>query len=305
LETRHIGSLEVSVIGLGCNNFGRRLDFSSTSEVINAALDAGITYFDTADIYGGTKSEEFLGRALRNHRDKVVIATKFGMKVDETRHGARPDYVKRACHDSLRRLDTDYIDLYQLHQPDPTVPIADTLGALNELAQAGMVREIGCSNFSRDEQREAKSAVAPGARSFASVQNEFSLLHREPEREVIAECRRLGMAFIPYFPLASGLLSGKYRRGKPAPKGSRIGSGWHDELFTHENLDIVESLIAFAESKGHSMLELAISWLASHDVVASVIAGATSANQVRANAVAGSWRLTAEEMRMVDSIAPA
>jgi Predicted oxidoreductases (related to aryl-alcohol dehydrogenases) len=304
MERRRIGSLEVSVVGLGCNNFGRRLDFEGTSSVVNAAIDSGVDFFDTADIYGSTKSEEFLGRALGRRRDNVNVATKFGMSVDEKRRGAHPAYIRRAVEDSLRRLGTDHIDLYQLHEPDPSVPIADTLGALDELVRIGKVREIGCSQFSAAQLREAQSAAAPDAARFVSVQVEYSLLHREPEHEAIPECVGSGITLIPFFPLANGLLTGKYRRGKPAPEGSRIGSGWHGELFTDENLDIVESLIRFAESRGHTLLELAISWLASHDVVASVIAGATSPDQVRANAAAAGWRLTDAEMAEVDAILP-
>src|SRR5438067_1860276 len=275
LEKRKIGSLEVSVVGLGCNNFGKRLGYDATASVIDAAIEAGINFFDTADFYGGTKSEEFIGEALRDRRNEVLIATKFGSKIDDTRKGANPDYVRRACDDSLKRLATVHIDLYQLHRPDPTTPIADTVGALDDLVSAGKVREIGCSNFSVEQLREANSVVAAGSARFVSVQNEFSLLHREPEKDVIPECNRLGIAFIPYFPLSSGVLSGKYRKGKPAPPGSRIGSGWNSDILTPHNLQIVESLIAFAASKRHTILELAISWLACHDVVASVIAGAT------------------------------
>ena len=302
MEKRRIGSLEVSIVGLGCNNFGKRLDYQATSSVINAALEAGIDFLDTADSYGGTKSEEFIGRALQGHRDEVVIGTKFGSAIDESRKGAKPDYVRRACDDSLRRLATDRIDLYQLHRPDPTTPIADTLGALDELVSAGKVREIGCSNVSAEQLREAHAAARPSNAHFVSVQNEFSLLHRDPERDVIPECRRLGVAFIPYFPLASGLLSGKYRKGKPPPSGSRIASGWNSDLFSDRNLDVVESLIVFAESKGHTLLELAISWLARHDVVASVIAGATSPDQVRANAGSAGWKLSEDEMREIGQI---
>ena len=290
------------MVGLGCNNFGRRLEYDATASVINAALEAGVNFLDTADIYGSTKSEEFIGRALHGRRDDVVIGTKFGSKVDSQRRGAKPDYVRRACEDSLKRLATDRIDLYQLHRPDPSTPIADTLGALDELVRAGKVREIGCSNFSTEQLREAGSAAPAGNAHFVSVQNEYSLLHRDPEHDVIPECRRSGLAFIPYFPLASGLLSGKYRGGKPAPEGSRLASGWHGELFNDWNLDIVESLIAFAESRGRTMLELAVSWLASHDIVASVIAGATSPAQVRENAIAADWRLTPQEMMDVDAI---
>jgi aryl-alcohol dehydrogenase-like predicted oxidoreductase len=304
VDTRRIGSLEVSVVGLGCNNFGKRLDAAATAAVVHAALDAGITFFDTADIYGGTRSEEYLGRALGRRRDDVVIATKFGMRVDDERQGARPEYVRRAVEDSLRRLGTDRIDLYQLHRPDSTVPIADTLGALDELVRAGKVREIGCSNFSAEQLREAEAAVQPGAARFVSVQNEYSLLHREPERAVLDECERLGLAFLPFFPLASGLLTGKYRQGQPAPQGSRIQSGWHAELLTEENLATVERLIHFATSRGHTLLELAFSWLLAHPVVASVIAGATKPEQVAANASAARWHLTADDLAELDSLVP-
>jgi aryl-alcohol dehydrogenase-like predicted oxidoreductase len=302
VDTRRIGSLEVSVVGLGCNNFGKRLDAAASAAVVHAALDAGITFFDTADIYGGTLSEQYLGRALGRRRDDILIATKFGMRVDDERKGARPEYVRRAAEDSLRRLGTDHIDLYQLHRPDPEVPIADTLGALDELVKGGKVREIGCSNFSADQLREAEVAVQPGAARFVSVQNEYSLLHREPEREVLAECERSGLAFRPFFPLASGLLTGKYRQGQPAPLGSRIQSGWHGDLLTEENLAVVEALIRFATSHGHSLLELAFSWLLRHAVVASVIAGATRPEQVRANTAAAGWRLSDSELAELDEI---
>src|SRR4029453_15427670 len=185
MERRSIGSLRVSVVGLGCNNFGMRIDDAATERVVSAALDAGINFFDTADIYGATKSEEFLGRALKRRRPQAIVATKFGMAVDEQRKGARPEYVRRACDDSLTRLGTDYIDLYQLHQPDPEVPIADTLGALDRLVKAGKVKEIGCSNFSAEQLDEGERALTPGAARFVSVQNEYSLLKREPERSVL------------------------------------------------------------------------------------------------------------------------
>jgi aryl-alcohol dehydrogenase-like predicted oxidoreductase len=305
METRRIGSLTVSVVGLGCNNFGWRLDEAASAEVIHAALDAGINFFDTADIYGKTQSEQFVGRALRLRRHQVVIATKFGMAVDDKRRGARPEYVRQAIEDSLRRLGTDRIDLYQIHQPDPTVPIADTLGALDGLVKAGKVREIGCSNFSADQLREAQAAVRPGAAQFVSVQNEYSLLHREPEREVIPVCEKLGIAFIPYFPLASGLLTGKYRRGQAPPQGTRLAPGGRfQDTLNEKNLAIVESLITLAESRGHTLLELALSWLAMQPTVASVIAGATSPQQVRANAAAAGWRLSQAELAAVDKIIP-
>jgi aryl-alcohol dehydrogenase-like predicted oxidoreductase len=304
METRRIGSLEVTVVGLGCNNFGWRIDEEASARVVHAGLEAGVNFFDTADIYGGTRSEEFLARALGRRRDEVVVATKFGMEIDEERRGARPEYVRRACEDSLRRLRTDRIDLYQLHKPDPETPIEETLGALDELVRAGKVREIGCSNFSAEQLREADSkAREKGVARFVSVQNEYSLLHREPEREVLPVCERLGLAFLPYFPLASGLLTGKYRRGQPPPEGSRLGGGGRfEDMLTERNLEIVESLIEFAESRGHTLLELAFSWLLARPVVASVIAGATKPEQVKANAEAAIWKLTEAELTKINEI---
>jgi aryl-alcohol dehydrogenase-like predicted oxidoreductase len=308
MEKRRIGSLEVSTVGLGCNNFGWRIDAEQSTAVINAALDAGITFFDTADVYGGTKSEEFLGRAIAGRRDQVVIATKFGGRVDDQHRGARPEYVRQAAEASLRRLGTDYIDLYQQHWPDPDVPIADTLGALEELVRAGKVREIGCANFSVEQVREAERVVRDGAARFVSAQNEYSLLHRDPEGGVLPECARLGLAFIPYYPLAAGLLTGKYRRGQPAPEGSRLAAGGRlGELaapkFTDQNLALVEALNDFATSRGHTLLELAISWLLARPAVASVIAGATSPMQVRANVGAAGWALTQADLIDIDAIA--
>jgi aryl-alcohol dehydrogenase-like predicted oxidoreductase len=307
LKKRRIGSLEVSVVGLGCNNFGIRLDEQATARVVRAALDAGINFFDTADIYGGGgRSEEYLGRALGGQRGEVIVATKFGMEMPGNRRGARPEYVRSAVEDSLRRLGTDCIDLYQLHRPDPDVPIADTLGALNELVQAGKVREIGCSNFSAEQIRQAESiAVERGWARFVSVQNEYSLLQREPDVDVLRECERSGLAFLPFFPLASGLLTGKYHRGAPAPEGSRLASGPRASQLSDDRLETVEALRDFAQSKGHSLLELAFSWLLSRPVVASVIAGATKPEQVAANVAAAGWDLDAAELAAVDAIVPA
>lgn len=302
MQTRKIGSLEVTVVGLGCNNFGWYIDADASAQVVHAALQAGINFFDTADIYGQTKSEQFLGQALGNRRKEVIIATKFGMEVDKQRRGARPEYVKQAARDSLKRLNTDYIDLYQLHKPDPEVPIADTLGALSELVREGLVREIGCSNFSAEQLREAAAAVPPGGARFVSVQNEYSLLHRDDERDVLPECQRLGMAYLPYYPLASGLLTGKYRPGQPVPEGTRISAGRYGNLLTERNLEIVESLSEFARARNHTLLELAISWLAAQPAVASIIAGATRPSQVMANATAADWKLTTEELAEVDAI---
>jgi aryl-alcohol dehydrogenase-like predicted oxidoreductase len=301
VEKRRIGSLEVSVVGLGCNNFGWRIDAKATAAVVDAALDAGINFLDTADIYGGGQSEEFLGQALGDRRAQIVLATKFGMKFDEQRQGAKPAYIRQAVEDSLRRLRTDRIDLYQLHQPDPSTPLADTLGALNELVRAGKVREIGCSNFSAGQIKEAESAAGSGAR-FVSVQNHYNLLHREPEAGVLPECVQAGLAFIPYFPLANGLLSGKYRRGQAHPQGSRGGDGFGPKVFSDENLAKVEALADFAASRGHTLLELAMSWLAARPAVASVIAGAKTPEQARTNASAADWRLTAADLEELERV---
>ncbi|HVN05231.1 MAG TPA: aldo/keto reductase [Bryobacteraceae bacterium] len=296
MERRRIGSLDVGVVGLGCNNFGWRIDATASGAVVDAALDAGINFFDTADIYGAGQSEEFLGKALGPRRNEILIATKFGMKMDEHRHGARPEYIRQAAEDSLRRLKTDHIDLYQLHQPDPSVPIADTLGALNELVRAGKVREIGCSNFSGDQLREAEAAAPKGGARFVSVQNQYSLIHRQPEADVIPQCVRAGIAFIPYFPLGNGLLTGKYRRGQAVPEGSRAHAGFGPKVFTDQNLALVEELIEFSVSHGHSVLELAVSWLAAQPSVASVIAGAKTPEQVKANATSAAWKLSPGEL---------
>ena len=296
------------MVGLGCNNFGRRLDAGATAQVVDAALDAGIDFFDTADVYGDGHSEEFLGRALGARRGKVVVATKFGMRVDADRGGAHPTYIRRAVEDSLRRLGTDYIDLYQLHQPDPTVPIADTLGALDQLVREGLVREIGCSNLDAAQLAQAAgAAAASGGAGFASVQNHYSLLHREPEAEVLAECARLGLAFIPYFPLASGLLTGKYRAGQAVPGGTRLAnSPRRAEQLSPERLARAEALLELAAASGHSLLELAFTWLLARPEVASVIAGATRPEQVRANVASaqGDWVLSADDRAAINRIAP-
>lgn len=301
METRKIGSLSVSVVGLGCNNFGRRLDANGAAVVVNASLEAGINFFDTADVYGSGQSEEFLGRALGKRRQDVVIATKFGNPMEGQGEGASPAYIRKAAEASLRRLGTDHIDLYQIHKPDPTVPIQDTLGAMNDLVKAGKVREIGCSNFSDDQLREAKAAIHNGAARFVSVQNEYHLLNREPEKGVLAETEREGMAFLPYFPLASGLLTGKYRKGQPLPEGTRISTGGYARWVTDQNINQVEALLKFAESRRHTILELAIGWLLAHPAVASVISGAMTPDQVKANA-AVKWTLTNADLKEIDAI---
>jgi aryl-alcohol dehydrogenase-like predicted oxidoreductase len=301
METRSIGSLQVPVVGLGCNNFGPRLDAEGTAAVVNAALDAGVTFFDTAEMYGSGKSEEFLGRALGARRKDVVIATKFGHSMSGPDSGGSPANIRRAAEASLRRLGTDWIDLYQLHQPDPNTPLEETLGALAELVQAGKVREIGCSNFTVEQLREAE-AVGGRAR-FVSVQNQYNMLQRTPEQGVLAECARQGIAFLPYSPLANGLLTGKFRAGRPVPTATRISEGGYgSSILNDANQALVEKLIRFAESKGHIILELAISWLLSRPALASVIAGAMEPGQVRANVAAAGWRLSPEDLDEIDSI---
>ena len=306
MDFRELADRPASVVGLGCNNFGRKLDADGTREVVDAALDAGITLFDTADIYGGTRSEVYLGAALGRHRDEVVIATKFGGPVGEGKGGAAPAYVRAACEDSLARLGTDRIDLYQLHFPDDSTPIEDTLGALHELVQEGKVREIGCSNF--DGARLDASQAASADRSlprFVSVQNQLSLLDRRQEADTIAACERHGLGILPYFPLASGMLTGKYRRDAEPPEGTRLASlppERREKAMDERTFAVVDRLTAFAESRGHTLLELAMSWLATMPAMASVIAGATRPEQVRDNAAAAGWPLTAEERAEVDEL---
>ena len=297
METRKIASLEVSVLGLGCNNFGRRVDEAGTRRVVDAALDAEVNFFDTADIYGGTASESFRGRILTGRRDRIVLATKFGMEVAPDKTGAEPAYVRRAVRDSLDRLQTDHIDLYQLHQPDPKVPIADTLATMDDLVREGLVREIGCSNFSAEQQVEAANAVADGAARFVSVQNELSLLETSDLADGLAGATALGLAYIPYDPLASGVLTGKYQRGEKPAAGTRLAN--YNETPSDEEFDRVDALRAFAKEKERSLLELAIGWLASLAPGVSVITGATKPEQIEANADASTWRLTGEELAEV------
>ena len=300
MEYRRLGSLDVSLVGIGCNNFGWRTDAAGTAAVVDAALDAGINFFDTADCYGAGQSEEFLGAALKNRRNKAIIATKFGMKMGEGKEGARPEYVREALDASLQRLQTDTIDLYQIHLPDPKTPIAETMQALNDAVKAGKVREIGCSNFSVEQMRAAQATRGP--QYFVSLQNEYSLLHREPETDVLPECARTGVGFLPYFPLANGLLTGKYRKGEPFPDSSRAKDAFGPKVFTAANLERAEALTAFAKTRRHSLLELAFSWLAARPQVCSVIAGAKTPEQVRANSAAASWKLTAADLAELDEI---
>ncbi|HXF98360.1 MAG TPA: aldo/keto reductase [Gaiellaceae bacterium] len=283
--------LRVSRVGLGCNNFGRRLGLEETRAVVEAALEAGITFFDTAAVYGGGASERFLGEILEGRRERVVLATKFGWDADRG-HGD-PELVHRSLEESLERLRTDYVDLYYLHRPDPDTPIAETLAALDEVVRAGKARAVGCSNVSAAQLAEAdRAARERGTVRFTVLQNHYNLLHRDDDADVLPLCRRLGVAYIPYFPLASGLLTGKYRRGRPLPEGTRLSG----REIPEEQLERVEALARFAEERGRTLLELAISALACTPGIGSIIAGATSPEQVRANAAAASWRLDADEL---------
>lgn len=309
MQTRRIGSLEVSVAGLGCNNFGGRCDQARTTEVVRAALDAGITLFDTADIYSMGLSEQYLGVALGARRDEVVIATKFRHRLgdDPSHQGASPRWIRQAVEGSLKRLGTDRIDLYQIHAPDPDVPIAETLGALDDLVAEGKVREIGHSNFSGAQIAEADDAAAArGTARFVCAQNHWSLLARDVENEVVPECERRGLAMLPYFPLAAGMLTGKYRRGEPLPEGARLTGAPEERRSRFVNdagYTVVERLESFARTRGRTVSEVALAWLAAQPVVASVIAGATAPAQVRANVAGATWRLGADEVAEVSALA--
>lgn len=300
MEYRRLGSLNVSLVGIGCNNFGWRTDEAGTAAVVDAALDAGINFFDTADCYGAGQSEEYLGKALRGRRNKAIIATKFGIKMGEGKEGARPEYVREALEASLKRLQVDTIDLYQIHKPDPNTPIGETMEALNEAVRAGKVREIGCSNFSVEEMRAARATNQ--RHQFASIQNEYSLMKRDAEAGVLPECAETGVGFLPYFPLANGLLTGKYRKGASFPEASRAKDGFGPKIFNDANLERADALAAFAGFRGYSLLDLAFSWLAVRPEVSSVIAGTKTPEQVRANSGAASWKLTAADLAEVNRI---
>jgi aryl-alcohol dehydrogenase-like predicted oxidoreductase len=305
MELRQLGDsdLRVSRVGLGCNNFGGRVDVERTRAVIDAALTEGVTFLDTADVYGGQgRSEQFIGEILRGRRDQAVIATKFGNDMGDVNGAVRDDargsrdYVRKAVETSLQRLETDYIDLYYYHRPDNVTPVEETLAALDELVSEGKVRAIGCSNFSTEQLTAAEShARSTGKTHFVALQNQYSLLERSPERELIPLCREYDVGFVPYFPLASGLLTGKYRRGEPPPAGTRLEA--RPASLTDENFDRVERYEQFAVDHGHSILELAIAALASQPGIPSVIAGATSPEQLKANAAGGAWQLTEAELK--------
>ena len=312
MEFRRLGGsgLAVSVVGLGCNNFGRRIDAKRSTEVVGAALDAGINLFDTADVYGTPHgaSEELLGEALGSRRDEALIATKFGSHMggvngpDWDARGGR-GYIVRAAEASLRRLGTDRIDLYQMHVPDPATPIEETLAALDDLVRAGKVRYLGHSNFAGWQVADAAWTARFGhGTRFVSAQNEYSLLDRAVEAEVVPACERFGLGLLPYFPLAGGLLTGKYRRGEAPPAGTRLALPSHQRWLDEAPWDTIEALQAFADKRGLGLVDVAIGWLAAQPTVASVIAGATNAEQVQANVAAVRWRPSPEDAAELDEL---
>jgi aryl-alcohol dehydrogenase-like predicted oxidoreductase len=311
MERRRLGNsgLWVSEVGIGCNNFGSRIDATGTREVVDAAIDQGIDFFDTADVYGGQQSEVLLGQVLGHRRQDVIIATKFGMAMGPGTNdkGGSRQYIHRAVEASLKRLGTDYIDLYQIHAPDPSTPMEETLDTLAGLVRSGKVRYIGHSNFAGWQIADAACTAAHrGYPPFVTAQNHYSLLERAVRHEVLPACRHFGLGLLPYFPLASGMLTGKYHKGSAPPEGSRLArmEMLAKRALTDRNFERLEALTAFTAERGHSLLELAFCWLLSQDVTVSVIAGATSAEQVRANAAAAGcrWRLCDEEMRDVAAI---
>jgi len=310
VEYRNLGDsgLKISLAGLGCNNFGMRCDTEQTRAVVHRALDEGVTFFDTADIYGNRGgSEELLGKALGKRRREVVVATKFGMPMGAGPYerGASRRYIMAAAEASLRRLDTDYLDVYQLHQPDPDTPQEETLAALDDLVRAGKVRYLGNSNFSGWQVADADwiSRTRSLAR-YVSAQNQYNLLDRRIERDLLPACQKFGLGMLPYFPLASGFLTGKYHRGAEAPKGTRLAlmQPIAKQVMTEQNFTTLERLEEFARGRGHTLVELAMSWLACQPVVSSVISGATRPEQVTENVKACGWKLTHEEMKEVDPI---
>lgn len=304
MRTGRIGQLEVSVVGLGCNNFGRALDKTQSAAVVDAALDAGMNHFDTASNYGEGRSESFLGAALGNRRDEVVIATKVGVAIPgwEGSGGARPNYVRQVLERSLTELGTDYVDLYMIHFPDQETPIEETLEVMGELVEEDMVREIGCSNFDLAQLTEALDVSGQkGWRSFVCDQVQYSMVHREPENNRLARlCVERGVALLPFYPLASGLLTGKTRRGHE-PQG-RLKMDRYQDFLTDENFDLVEALERFASERGLTMVQVALGWLLAQEAVPAVTAGATSPEQVAANARAAEWEPTAQELEDLSAI---
>jgi aryl-alcohol dehydrogenase-like predicted oxidoreductase len=308
MEPRALGAsgLRFSLVGLGCNNFGGRIDLEATRKVVHKAVDLGITHFDTADVYGGSGgSETFIGETLGPRRQKIVLATKFGKPmagINVANRGSRA-YVRSAVEASLKRLKTDWIDLLWMHEPDSSTPIEETLRAVDELVKAGKVRHFGASNFSAAQIGEAvATAKRIGVAGFIACQDEYSLLVRDIEKTLLPAMQANKLGLVPYFPLAAGALTGKYRKGAPMPAGARLTKGGYDQFLAPANRDKVEKLAAFAEARGRTLLELAMSWLARRPLVASIIAGATKPEQLEANAKATGWALTEAEMAEVDRI---
>jgi aryl-alcohol dehydrogenase-like predicted oxidoreductase len=309
VEYRNLGNsgLQVSVVGLGCNNFGMRIQQDETTEVVNKSIDLGINLFDTADVYGGRgTSETYLGVALGDRRHDVVVASKFAMPMGEgpyTSGGSRK-YIMKAVEDSLRRLNTDYIDLYQMHRPDADTPIEETMRALDDLVKAGKVRYIGHSNFSGWQTAEAAMlARQHNLTPFISAQNEYSLLERRVEHDLVPACGHFDVGILPYFPLASGFLTGKYSAGQDAPEGTRLSFGrFGDRYLNDDSFEVLGKLESYASDNGHTILELAMSWLASQPEIGSVIAGATKPEQVESNATAADWNMTTEQIDEVRAL---
>jgi aryl-alcohol dehydrogenase-like predicted oxidoreductase len=309
VKLRNLGSsgLRVSLVGLGCNNFGGRIDLEASRKVVHKALDLGITLLDTADVYGERGgSEQCMGEILGDRRKDIVLATKFGLPMDDNeKKGASRRYIMSALEDSLKRLKTDWIDLYQLHTPDPLTPIEETLRTLDDLIRAGKVRYVGCSNLPAWQVADAMwTSRHLGLNPFISCQDEYSLVKRDVERDLVPAMQRHGLGLLPYFPLGSGLLTGKYKRNAPPPEGARltVTKRLADRYMTDRNLDIVDKLQAFCERRGHSMLELAFSWLAARPAVASVIAGATKPEQLEQNVRAVEWELTPEDLAEIERL---
>ena len=306
MEYRQLGKsgLQVSVIGLGANNFGRRVDAQGTATVISHALDVGINLIDTSNSYGGTLSEEYVGRALKGRRDEAIIATKVSSRMGDgpNRAGNSRQHIIVEVENSLRRLDTDFIDLYQIHWVDPNTPIEETLRTLDDLVRQGKVRYTGCSNFSAWQVCEAIwTSKTKGLTSFASVQPAYSMLNRGIESELVPFCDEYGVGILPYYPLANGFLTGKYRRGQEAPQGTRLAENDRG-MFTDKMFDVLEGLEAFSGERGHTMLDLAFAWLLAVPAISSVIAGATKAEQVIANSKAAGWHLTSDDMGQIDTL---
>jgi aryl-alcohol dehydrogenase-like predicted oxidoreductase len=306
METRRIGGesgFDITIVGLGCNAFGRRIDQDAATKVINGALDAGITFFDTAEGYGNGLSEVYIGNALKGRRDQVTLATKVGYNMLHVKGKGKgsPENIRVAIDLSLENLQTDYVELYQLHRPDPSTPIEDTLGTFNDLRNEGKIRLFGCSNYSAAQMAEAVAAAdAAGYQGFVTAQNRWSVLNRDIEKDLTSVCTTNNVGVLPFYPLEMGLLTGKYRRGEGAPAGTRLDG---DARLSSADFDQLEALENFATSRGHDLLTLSVSWLASQKVTVSVIAGATRYEQMAQNAAAASWKMTEQELAEIDKIA--